>query len=112
MRQVIPSQRVREEFNLIYELYGCKRAINYLSRYFKIRRMKIVVDGRKVGNGDDACYDYYKYTAYFKKKELNKFNVLHEFYHHITYLTEWEISERTEEKEANGYAKEVINSAR
>ena len=56
--------------------------------------MKIIADGRRVGNSDEASYDYESYTAYFKKKGLDKFNVLHEFYHHLAYCKDWEISEQ------------------
>lgn len=77
MKRLIPSKRTREEFNLIYELFGCKRAINYLSKHYKIRRMKIVVDGRKVGNGINASYDYDECTAYFTKNRKHRgFNCL------------------------------------
>ncbi len=46
--------------------------------------MRVVVDGRRVGNSDDAVY--YDYVAYFKKRKLNKRNVLHEFYHHLAFV--------------------------
>jgi len=104
---MIPSRKVREEFRLIYELKGAQKAVDVLSRYYGIRRMKIIVDGRKVGNSDDACY--YDYVAYFKKRGLNKRNVLHEFYHHIAYIYNWDLSEKIEEKEANRYAKKIIH---
>jgi len=38
--------------------------------------MRTVVDGRRVGNNDEACYS--KYVAYFKRRGLNKRNVLHD----------------------------------
>ena len=100
--RLIPSKKVCEEFYLTYELKGAQKAVDVLSRYYGIRRMKIVVDGRRVGNNDKACYD--EYVAYFKKKELNKHNVLHEFYHHLAYIFDWEMSEKREEREANRYA--------
>jgi hypothetical protein len=68
--------------------------------------MKIVLDGRRVGNGDEACYDNCK--AYFTKRGLNKSNVLHELYHHLAYVDEWEMSERREEMEADRYARKVL----
>ena len=52
VEEVLPSKRIYEEFRLIYELKGAQRAVNLLARYYGIRRMKIVVDGRRVGNGD------------------------------------------------------------
>ena len=61
--------------------------------------MKIVVDGRRVGNNDEACYS--RYTAYFKKKALNRENVLHEFFHHLAYVYDLGYSDSREETEAN-----------
>lgn len=101
--RLIPSKKICEEFYLTYELKGAQKAVDVLSRYYGIRRMKIVVDGRRVGNNDKACYD--EYVAYFKKKELNKHNILREFYHHLAYIFDWEMSEKREEREANRYAK-------
>ena len=98
---VIPSKRFCERFYLTYELKGAQRAVDLLSRYYGIRRMKIVVDGRRVGNSDQACYE--EHVAYFKKKRLNKRNVLHEFYHHHAYFYEWDMSDKREEREANWY---------
>jgi len=71
--------------------------------------MKVVVDGRRVGNGDEACYN--NYVAYFSKRGLNKRNVLHELYHHISYVSNWEMSDRTEERKANKYVKSVFEIA-
>ena len=68
--------------------------------------MKIVANGRRVGNNDKACYD--DYVAYFKKRGLNKRNVLHEFYHHLAYIHDWDISESREEREANRYADRTL----
>jgi hypothetical protein len=104
--RLIPSKRVVEEFSLTYELKGCQKAVNVLTRYYGIRRMKIVVDGRKVGNGDEACY--YENKAYFTKKGLNKRNVLHELYHHLAYVNDWDVSEGKEERQANRYARKVL----
>ena len=104
---MIPSKKVREDFRLMYELKGAQKAVDMLSRYYGIRRMKIVVDGRKVGNSDDACY--YDYVAYFKKRGLNKQNVLHEFFHHLAYLNELDLTESKEEREANRYAKILLH---
>jgi len=105
---IIPSKRLREEFRLTYELKGAQRAVDFLAGHYNIRPMKIVVDGRRVVNSDEACYDYQTSTAYFKKKGLDRFNVLHEFYHHLTYINGWDIPERREEKEADTYAKKCL----
>lgn len=108
--RIIPSKRVIEEFLLTYELKGCQKAVNLLTKYYGIRRMKIVVDGRRVGNGDEACYE--DYTAYFTKRGLNKRNVLHELYHHLAYVNDWDVSERMEETLANRYVGRVVKKAR
>ena len=104
---LVPSKKVCEDFRLTYELKGAQKAVDFLSRYYGIRRMRIVVDGRKVGNSYDACY--YDYVAYFKKSGLNKGNVLHEFYHHLAYVYELDLSDSREEREANRYAKLVFS---
>ena len=57
--------------------------------------MKIVVDGRRVGNGDEACY--YDNKAYFTKRGLNKRTSLHELHHHIVEVNGLEMSEKIEE---------------
>lgn len=105
----IPSKRVIEEFLSTYELKGCQKAVNVLTKYYGIRRMKIVLNGRKVGNGDEACYD--RSVAYFIKRGLNKSNVLHELYHHLAYVNEWGVSERREETEANEYTRKILKKA-
>jgi hypothetical protein len=43
-----PPKNVRENFLIIYELEGCRRAVNYLTDYYGVARMRIVLDGRKV----------------------------------------------------------------
>jgi hypothetical protein len=45
----IPRKRVREEFLLIYELQGAQKAVNFLTEYYQVKKMKVVLDGRKVG---------------------------------------------------------------
>ena len=81
MVRIIPIKRIREEFHLIYELKGAQNAVNYLSNYYKTYKMKIIVNGRKVGKGNLVCYLNNK--SYFKKRTFNKTNILHEFYHHL-----------------------------
>jgi len=110
MKIRIPSKKVCVEFLLIYELKGCQKAADFLTKYYGIRRMKIIVDGRRVGNGDEACY--YENKAFFTKKTLNKRNVLHELYHHILESYELEMSERIEEKMARRYVREVLKKAK
>jgi len=110
MRIRIPSKKVCEEFLLIYELYGCQKAVNYLTKHYGIRRMKIIVDGRRVGNG--YLCQYWENKSYFTKKNLSKRNVLHELYHHIVECYRLDMSEKMEEKEANRFAREVLSKAR
>lgn len=65
--------------------------------------MKIRLDGRKVGNGHEAVY--YDSEAFFTRKGLKKRTLLHELFHHFICEKGLELSERTEEREANSYAK-------
>jgi hypothetical protein len=111
MRLKIPPKKVCERFLIIYELEGCQKAVNYLTRYYGIKKMKIVLDGKKVGKKSwKACYDNGK--AYFKKGGLNKRTVLHELYHHIVSVYPLEMSLTEEEKEADRFAREVLLNAR
>ena len=66
----IPRKKVREKFLLIYELEGCQRAVDFFTEYYGVKRMRIVLNGRKVGNGDRACY--FESKAYFTKRGLKK----------------------------------------
>jgi hypothetical protein len=72
--------------------------------------MRIILNGRKVGNGDSACY--FESKAYFTKRGLNKRTVLHELYHHLVYSEGIEKANRVEEKEANGFAREILRNQR
>jgi hypothetical protein len=108
MRIRIPSKKVCERFFLIYELEGCKEAVNYLAPYYGIKSMRIVLDGRRTGNGNRACYIENK--AYFTKRGLGKRTVLHEFYHHLVDAKRLDLPSMTEEKEANGYARDFLKN--
>lgn len=68
--------------------------------------MKIVLGGRRVGNGDVACYENNR--AYFTKRGLNKRTILHELYHHLVDVKGWDIPCKIEEKNANRYARELL----
>ena len=83
MVRLIPPKTICEEFSLVYELEGAQKATNILSNYYKIKRMKIIVDGRRVGKNNLACY--VKNSSYFRRKGLKKKIVLHEFYHHLVF---------------------------
>jgi hypothetical protein len=76
------------------------------AKYSGVRRMKIKLNGRKVGN---RCFAYYfQNRAYFTKKGLTKRTVLHELYHHLIYVNSLDISNRAEEKAANNYARNFL----
>jgi len=69
--------------------------------------MRIILNGRKVGNGDIAvCFEN---KAFFTKRGLTKRTVLHELYHHLSYAYGLEIVERKGERDANGYAKDFLS---
>lgn len=106
MIKLIPSKRIREEFCLTYELEGAQKAVNFLSKYYKIKRMKIILDGRRVG-GKYFAY-YFENKAFFKKRGLTKRIVLHEFYHHLVF--NGKIIPKREELEAENYAKTIIRA--
>jgi len=102
----LPSKTARSELLIAYELNGAQEFINLLSKHYGFKRMKIIVDGRKVRNGFDACYSENK--ACFKKNGVKKNIVLHEFYHHLVNAKGYEPRETVEEKEANAYARESL----
>jgi hypothetical protein len=103
----LPSKKIREKFLIIYELKGCQKAVDFLTEYYGARKMKIVLDGKRVGkrkgNGWVACYLENK--TYFTKMGLTKRTVLHELYHHLIDTKGLEMPIREEEKEANTYAR-------
>jgi len=103
----IPRKKIREQFLLTYELKGCQKAIDFLTEYYGVRRMKIILNGRKTGNGNTACY--YENKAYFTKRGLNKRTVLHELYHHLVYANGLEIPKTKEERAANSYARDFLS---
>ena len=104
MRLRIPPKKLRERFILIYELEGCQKAVDFLTKYYGVRRMKIALNGRKVGNGDVAVY--FQNRAYFTKRGLRKRTVLHELYHHLVYVDGLEMPKSKEERDANSYARD------
>jgi hypothetical protein len=106
-KRLIPRKKIREKFLLIYELEGCQKAVDFLTRYYRIRRMQIVLDGRKVGNGDVACYERNK--AYFTKKGLTKRTILHELYNHLVYVNDLDMTKTREERAANNYARDFLS---
>ena len=106
MKIRMPSKKVCKRFHLTYELKGAQKGADVLTVYYGIPRMKIILDGRKVGRGNDA--DYFEGIACFTKKGLKKRNVLHELYHHIVENKELEMSERKEEREAGAFVREVL----
>lgn len=104
----LPSKRVRENFLIVYELEGCQKAVNYLTKYYQVRRMKIILDGKRVRKEWVAWY--LGNQAYFKKEGLNRRIVLHELYHHLVDSNGLELSVHSEEKEANNYSRTFLRS--
>ena len=101
--RIIPPKRVREDFSLVYELMGAQKAVDFLARHYKVRKMKIVVNGRKVGRKYLAIYD--DNISYFKKCSLKKKIVLHEFYHHLAQNNI--VPSKGEERKAENYARKI-----
>ena len=106
MRIRVPCKKIRERFLLIYELEGCQSAVDFLARYYRVRRMRIILDGKKAGNGNYAVYS--RNRAYFTKRGLTKRTVLHELYHHLVYVNRLEMQAKREEGNANHYAKDFL----
>ncbi|MGA2768657.1 MAG: hypothetical protein ABSF24_10140 [Candidatus Bathyarchaeia archaeon] len=111
--RLVPSRKVCEKFWITYDFKGCQKAVDFLTRHYGIRRMKIVLDGKKVHKKSWlACYYYDQHTAYFKKRGLTKRYVLHELYHHIVNAKGLETSSREEEKQASAYSCNFARKAR
>ena len=107
MKIRIPSKKVCERFHLTYELKGAQKGADVLTEYYRIQKMKIILDGRKVMRGCKC--GYLEGIACFTKKGLNKRNVLHELYHHIVDSKGLEFSEKKEEeREANRFARKMM----
>lgn len=70
--------------------------------------MRVIVDGRRAGKGNRACY--FENKAYFTRKGLTKRTVLHEFYHHLVDVKGWDLPSMSEENDANRYAREFLKS--
>jgi hypothetical protein len=102
----VPRKKVRKQFLIIYELEGCQKAVNFLSEYYGVKRMRVVLNGKKLGRNCEAFY--FQNKAYFSKKSLKKRNVLHEFYHFLIESKGLEIPERVEESDANRFAKHFL----
>ena len=110
MKIRIPSKRICEKFHLTYELKGAQKAVEVLTEYYGMPKMKVIVDGRRVMRACEA--DYYEGIACFTKRGVNKENVLHELYHHIVENKGIEMSEKREEREAIRFVREVMKQAR
>jgi len=115
MRMRIPSKKACEKFLLIYELEGCQKAVNYLTEYYGVRKLKLIVDGRRVmrtRTHKTYLAHYYRNRAYFTKKSVTKRNVLHEVYHHLVDVYGLEMNRNKEEREAHRFVIEVLGRAR
>jgi hypothetical protein len=104
----LPPKGIREKFLIIYELEGCQKAANYLTKHYRTKQMKITLNGRKVPK---HCLAYYfENKVFFTKKGLNKKILLHELYHHLIENEGLEMQLKTEEKEAEYFAREFAKS--
>jgi hypothetical protein len=107
MRIRVPPKKIRERFLLIYELQGCQKAVNFLTEYYGVRKMKIILDGKRVGRGFSGYY--LKNRAYFTKRGLTKRTILHELYHHVAYVNGLNMTDTAEERAANAYARDFLS---
>jgi len=106
MKIRIPSKRICEKFHLTYELKGVQKAVEVLTEYYGIPKMKIILNGRRVMSACEA--DYFEGIACFTRKGLNKRNVLHELYHHIVEAKGIEMPNMKEERMASLFVREVM----
>ena len=106
MKIRIPSKKVCEKFHLTYELRGAQKAVEVLTKYYGIPKLKIILNGRRVMRACEC--DYFEGTACFTKKGLNKRNVLHELYHHVVEAEELDMPLRKEERLASIFVREVM----
>ena len=102
----LPPKKIIRKFFLIYELEGAQKGVDVLTEYYGVRRMKIILNGKKVRRGGEAHYSENK--AFFTKKGLKKKTVLHELYHHLVYVSDLEMPESLEEKEANSFSRSSL----
>ena len=79
-----------------------------MTDYYKVERMRIILNGRMVGNGYEAVYD--NRQAFFTKKGLKKRTVLHELCHHLICERRLDLSEKAEEREANRFARCLLKN--
>jgi hypothetical protein len=102
----IPSEKVCKKFHLTYELKGTQKGVDILTEYYRVRKMKIVLNGRTVMKGCQA--DYFENTACFTKKGLKKQLVLHELYHHLVENKRIDMPKSREESLANHFARDIM----
>jgi hypothetical protein len=107
MRIRLPSRKIRERFLLVYELKGCQKGVDFLTKYYGVRHMRIALDGRKVSKG--CLASYCENNAYFTKRGFTKRTILHELYHHLVYANGVEMSQRVEERAANRFARDLLS---
>jgi hypothetical protein len=99
----LPAKRVRAKFNVVYELQGAQKGVNFLTRYYRVRRLRIAVDRRRVPRKCGGVY--LKNIACFTREDLKKRVILHELYHHLVETKGHDLQSRLEEKEANSYSR-------
>jgi len=87
----------------MYELEGCQKAVDFLTDYYSVRRMRIILDGRRVPR--KCCGVYFRNKACLKREGLKKRIVLHELYHHLVERKTLDMPIGKEEKEANAYSR-------
>lgn len=80
--------------------------MDFLTEYYSVGRMEIILNGKKVGNGFIA--QYFQNTAIFTKRGLKKRVVLHELYHHLVKEKGMNLADRLEERQAISYAMQFL----
>ena len=84
---------------------GIQSSILLVFRYSEVHRGTYSVLGRKQVEG---VAFYMSNRAVFKKRGLDRRTILHEVFHHLANANGLVMPERTEEKEANDYARQFL----
>lgn len=111
MRLRFPSRKVCQRFALIYETQGCQRAVDYLTQYYGVRRLKLIIDGRKVittKTHKKYAAHYYRNKAYFVRRFLNRSTVLHELFHHLVEAKRLTMPLYEEERRADEFGRKFM----
>lgn len=106
----IPSKQILKKFDSLMNL-DIEKAVYLLCNYYKVPRVNLIFDGRKVGDGHYGCFDWEGVpTIILNYSHLTDRTVLHEFFHYVSWIRKYGFSEKEDEREANRFAREFLKS--